>query len=78
MDCSALLCCRFADSQESRFQGSKRSNISSAVLEGGCSADIHELSFQAAKSSYFVFVELQGFLFGDRQEWHFHAANPSN
>ena len=30
------------DSHESRFQASKRSNMGSAVLEGGRSADIHE------------------------------------
>ncbi len=33
MGCSALLCCRFVDFQESRFQDSKRQNIDSAVLE---------------------------------------------
>ena len=42
---------RFADSQESRFQASKRSNMSSAVLVGGRSADIQEFSFQPAKRS---------------------------
>ncbi len=42
---------RFADFQESRFQASKCSNIVSAVLEDGCSVDIHEFSFQAAKRS---------------------------
>ena len=40
---------RFADSQESRFQASKRSNMGSAVLVGGLSADIQEFCFQAAK-----------------------------
>ena len=30
--CSSLLCGRFADSQESRFQASKRSSMISAVL----------------------------------------------
>ncbi len=49
MGCSALLCGRFDDSQESRFQASKRSNMFSAVLENGRSADIHEFCFQAAK-----------------------------
>ena len=33
MGCSALLCGRFADSQESRFQVSKRSNMCSAVVK---------------------------------------------
>ena len=59
MRCSALLCCRFADFLESRFQRSKRSNMSTAVLEGGPSADIYELCFQTAKRSYFAFVEVQ-------------------
>ena len=31
MGCSSLLCGRFADSQESRFQDSKRSNMGSAL-----------------------------------------------
>ena len=35
MSCFALLCVRFDDSQESRFQASKRSNMGSAVLEVG-------------------------------------------
>ena len=34
-----MLCGRFDDPQESRFQASKRSNMSSAVLQGGRSAD---------------------------------------
>ena len=40
MSCSALLYGRFADSQESRFQASKSSNMVSAVMEGVSSADI--------------------------------------
>ena len=59
MGCSSLLCCLFADSQESRFQASKRSNMGSAVLEGCCSADIHEFCFQAAKCSDMFYVEMQ-------------------
>ncbi len=39
---------RFPDSLETRFQDSKRSNMGSAVLVGGRSADIHEFLFQAA------------------------------
>ncbi len=39
MGCSALICGRFDDSQESLFQASKRSNMGSAVLQGGRSAD---------------------------------------
>ena len=35
MSCFALLCGRFDDSQESRFQVTKRSNMGSAVLLGG-------------------------------------------
>ena len=49
MACSALLCGRFADSHESFLQASKRSNIGSAVLEGGRSNDIHEFCLQGAK-----------------------------
>ncbi len=41
MDCSAQQCGRFADSQESRFQASKRSNMGCALLKGDRSADIH-------------------------------------
>ena len=51
MSCFALVCSRYADSEELRFQASKRSNMVSAVLEGDRSADIHEFCFQAAKSS---------------------------
>ena len=39
MGCSAQLCVRFDDSQESGFQATKRSNMGSAVLQGGRSAD---------------------------------------
>ena len=51
MSCFALLCTRYAGSEESRFQASKRSNMGSAVLEAGRSADIHEFPFQPAKRS---------------------------
>ena len=62
MGCSAMLCGRFADSQKSRFQASERSNMSSAVLDGGRSAYYHEFCFQAAKCSVMDWVELQGCL----------------
>ena len=67
MGCSALLCAQFADSQESRFQASKHSNMRSAVLEGGRYADIHEFCFQAAKLSDINSVELQWCLFASFQ-----------
>ena len=63
MGCSALLCCRYADSQKSRFQDSKRSNMGSSVLDCGRSADIHEFCFQADKLSDMDGVELQGVKF---------------
>ncbi len=63
MVCSALLFGRFADSQKSRFQASKRSNMGSAVLDGCLSAYIHEFCLQAAKRSDMDCVELQGGLF---------------
>ncbi len=75
MGCSALLCGRFDDSQESRFQASKRSNMGSCVLESGRCADIHEFCFQAAKRSDLVCVEQQWGLFADCQEWHFRSPN---
>ncbi len=62
-----MLCGRFADSQISRFQASKRSNMGSAVLEGCRSADIHEFCFQAAKRTDMDCVELRGGLFADCQ-----------
>ena len=52
--------------------------MSSAVLEGGRSADIHELCFQAAKPSDMDCVEVQGGLFDDSHEWHFQAAKRSD
>ena len=52
--------CRLADSQESRFQVSKRTNMDSAVLDVGRSANIHEICFQAAKRSDMDSVEVQG------------------
>ena len=51
---------RFADSQKSRFQTSKRSNMGSALLLGGRSADIHDFCFHTAKRSDMECAELQG------------------
>ena len=45
MGCSALQCGRFADSQKSRFQAPKRSNMGSAVLQGGPSANFPNSRF---------------------------------
>ncbi len=72
MGCSALLCCRFDDSQESRFQASKRSNLSSAVLESVHCANIHEI-FSSCKNSDIVCAEQQWGLFADSQELHFRS-----
>ena len=58
---------RFDDSQESRFQATKRSNMGSAVLESGCSADIHEYCFQAARRSDMDCFEVQVSPFADSQ-----------
>ena len=63
--------CRFADSQKSRFQASKRSNTGSAVLEGGRSPDFRQFCIQAAKRSYMYCVEVQRDLFADCKEWYF-------
>ena len=63
MGCSTLLCGRFAESQESSFQASKRSSMCSALLEVSPSGDIHEFCFQAAKRSDMISVEVQGGLF---------------
>ncbi len=60
MGCSALLCCRFVDSQESRFQASKRPNIDSALLEDELSPDIHEFCVRAPQRSDMDGVELDG------------------
>ena len=46
MRCSALLCGRFDDHQDSRFQVTKRSNMGSAVLLGGRSADFTNYVFK--------------------------------
>ncbi len=54
------------------FSGSKRSNMFSAVLEVGLSADIYEFCFPAAKRSDMDYVEVQGRLFVDCQELRFH------
>ena len=64
---------RFADSQESRFQVSKRSNMGCAALVGCRFADIQEF-FQTAKRSYKDCVKLKGGLFAEFQEWHFQAS----
>ena len=42
------------------FSGSKISNMGSAVLEGGPSANIHKFCFQAAKRSDMDCVKVQG------------------
>ena len=55
--------CRFAESQELRFQASKRPIMGSAVLEVGRYADIHQFCFQAAKRSDMDCAELQRCLF---------------
>ena len=52
--------CRFAESQGSRLQVSKRSNMYSAGLEGGRSAHIHELCFHATERLDIDCIELQG------------------
>ena len=52
--------------------------MSSTVLEGVHSADIHEFCIQATKRSDMDCVEQQGCLFADRQEWHFQAASRSD
>ena len=49
--------------------------MSSGVLEGGQSVDIHEFCFQAAKRSDMDCVDLQVGLFADCQEWHFKSRN---
>ncbi len=59
------------------FSGSKRSNMCSAVLEVGRSADIYEFCFPAAKRSDKDCVEVQGRLFDDCQEWRFNFSKRS-
>ena len=56
---------RFAYTEESRIQALKRSNMSSAVLEGGRSADILEFCFHAAKRADMYCVEMQCDVFAD-------------
>ncbi len=75
---SPLIFGRFAESKESCFQVSKRSNMISDILEGGRSADIHEFCFQSAKRSDMDCVELHGVLFDDCLEWHFQVSNRSD
>ncbi len=52
--------------------------MSSAVLEGGLSDDIHEIMYSSCKSSDMEYVEVQGVLFADSQEWHFQAVKRSD
>ena len=52
--------------------------MSSAILEGGHSTDIHEFFFQAANSSDMEFVELQGCPFAECQDWHFQVSKRSD
>ena len=78
MGCSAPVCGRFDDSQESRFQASKRSNMNSAVLQDGHSPDIHEFCFQDAKLSDMDCLDVQMVLFADCQVWHFQISKRSN
>ena len=66
MSCSALLCVRFDDSQESRFQATKRSNMGSAVLLGGRSANIPNYVFKL-QNVHMDCVEVQERLFADSQ-----------
>ncbi len=68
MGCSALLCGRFPDSQESRFRASKPSNRGSAVLESARSADTREFCFQAAKVQIWTLSNCK-FSICDSQEW---------
>ncbi len=75
MGCSVMLCGRFEDSEESRFQVSKHSNMGSVVLQGSCSVVIHEFCFQAAKRVAMDCVALQGSLFADSHLWHFQVRN---
>ncbi len=46
MSCSAQLCVRFDDSQESGFQATKSSNMGSAVLQGGSFSDFPNYVFK--------------------------------
>ncbi len=73
-----LLCGRFDNSQETRFQASKRSNMVSADLQGGRSADIHEFCFQSAKRAHLGCVEQQWSLFADCQKLHFQVSKLSD
>ena len=52
------------DTQELCFEAWKRSNMGSAILEGGRPANIHEYCFQAAKCDMEC-IEEQGVLFAD-------------
>ena len=51
---------RFAVPKESRFQASKRTNMGSAVLVGGRSADIQEFCFKVAKRSDMGIAVIKG------------------
>ena len=74
MCCPARLCGRFDDSQESRFQASKRSNLGSAVLQVRLSA-FFPILVSSCKASNMDPVVVQGGLFVDYKEWHFQARN---
>ena len=74
MGCFALVCGRFADSQKSRFQASKRSNMGSAVLEGGPSADIHDFYFQLQNVLKWTVSMCTG-VFSDCLDWQFQISN---
>ena len=51
---------RFDDSYDSSFHASKISNMCSAVLFGGRSADIQEFCFQAAKFQIWTLPKCKG------------------
>ena len=74
MGCSALICGRFDDSQESCFQASKPSNMGSAVLESGRCAGIHEFDFKL-QNVHMDCVDVQGFLFANTQELNVRSRN---
>ena len=65
---------RFANTQESCFETSKRSHMCCAALLCGRFGDIQELRFKPEKRSDMDSAELQGDLFPDCQEWYFQAA----
>ena len=56
----ALLCVRFADSQKTRLQASKRSNMGSAVLEGGRFADFPNYVFKLQNFQIWTLSKCKG------------------